>query len=544
MGGGERASRWLTPRAAVGLFTLISTLNYIDRGIIAGAGTTIKGCLASGDECENSKAVECPGKKTVPWNCTSHCRVCGAICDGEEVTQTGFGINTQTLGYLQSSFLVGYMAACLVCAHLVHRVRPFAVLGVAGFVWSIAAVLSGLPNVLCEKKASPHLCEYFWLMLAGRVLSGVGEAAIAVLAVPYLDDVISPNRKGFYMSIYFMSLPVGTALGFVWAGAITSATHNRWEWAFWVEAPLMIPLSLAALTVPNRLNRKHPTKTDGAARPDAASPEAEPLLSSINENGGSDLPSPGLDPALAGPPPPSLLHELGGTLSSPLFLLTSFGYASYSAVVAGLAFYGPLFIQNNRPCDPRWDFGQENADVIFGATVAVTGFFGTALGGLWLDHLARKLPQSRRNNRFFGALAPARSITWQVAVGLGLCMAAAYMGSPAAFFGLLALGCLFLFACTSGINMVINWSVPTELRSMAVALSILILHSVGDVPAPVAIGALADKMSPHLTLVLTLTWLGWAILLWGLGWLYSVVVSRREAAAMRRADHGNHYEDD
>jgi MFS family permease len=102
------------------------------------------------------------------------------------------------------------------------------VLGIAGFLWSLAAVISGLPNVLCDKSET-NLCGYFWLMLAGRVLSGVGEAAIAVLAVPYMDDNVDPKKKGFYMSIYFMSLPVGTALGFVWAGAITTATNGQWQ---------------------------------------------------------------------------------------------------------------------------------------------------------------------------------------------------------------------------------------------------------------------------------------------------------------------------
>ena len=64
----------------------VSMLNYIDRGIIAGAGTTIKGCMPNGDSCSREEAVPCPGKnESVPWNCTSHCLVCGAICNGKEV---------------------------------------------------------------------------------------------------------------------------------------------------------------------------------------------------------------------------------------------------------------------------------------------------------------------------------------------------------------------------------------------------------------------------------------------------------------------------
>lgn len=81
--------------------------------------------------------------------------------------------------------------------------------------------------------------------------------------------------------------------------------------------------------------------------------------------------------------------------------------------------------------------------------------------------------------------------------------------------------------------MVINWSVPTELRSMAIALSIMILHGAGDVPSPVAIGALADALTPHLTLVLTLSWLSWAIVLWGVAYLITSYRARREKASLQ-----------
>ena len=107
-------------------------------------------------------------------------------------------------------------------------------------------------------------------------------------------------------------------------------------------------------------------------------------------------------------PPMSLWQELMGCIRSPLFLAVSFGYASYSAVVAGLGFYGPLFIQTNRPCDPRWDFTQENADFVFGSIVAATGFVGTALGGLWLDHKASKLAPDRRY------VSPSKALAWSL----------------------------------------------------------------------------------------------------------------------------------
>jgi len=46
--------------------------------------------------------------------------------------------------------------------------------GISLCLWTAAAVLSGLPNVLCDP-AEKGLCPYFWLMLVGRIMSGVGE---------------------------------------------------------------------------------------------------------------------------------------------------------------------------------------------------------------------------------------------------------------------------------------------------------------------------------------------------------------------------------
>lgn len=79
---------------------------------------------------------------------------------------------------------------------------------------------------------------------------------------------------------------------------------------------------------------------------------------------------------------------------------------------------------------------------------------------------------------------------------------------------------------------------------MAIALSIMILHGAGDVPAPVAIGALADKVSPHMTLVLTMTWLGWAILLWGVAFILTKVRARQEERTARHARQIVTYEDE
>ena len=44
-------ARWFTPKRAVLCFTICCLLNYLDRGIIAGASQQIKGCVYDFKAC-------------------------------------------------------------------------------------------------------------------------------------------------------------------------------------------------------------------------------------------------------------------------------------------------------------------------------------------------------------------------------------------------------------------------------------------------------------------------------------------------------------
>lgn len=56
----------------------------------------------------------------------------------------------------------------------------------------------------------------------------------------------------------------------------------------------------------------------------------------------------------------------------------------------------------------------------------------------WLDILT--YIYSRRDNHVFAVVEPAWAIVWQVTCGFGICVAAAMMASPVAFFALLFVG--------------------------------------------------------------------------------------------------------
>ena len=129
------------PKLCILIFTAVNFMNYLDRGIIAGAGTSIKGCVHDKSSCIIREHQQTCGGGLLPSggdNTTlspssreesfcSQCKVCGDICDGVQVTQTGLGLTTSQLGMLQSSFMVAYSVACLIFANAVHRVMPFRV---------------------------------------------------------------------------------------------------------------------------------------------------------------------------------------------------------------------------------------------------------------------------------------------------------------------------------------------------------------------------------------------------------------------------------
>ena len=66
--------------------------------------------------------------------------------------------------------------------------------------------------------------------------------------MPFIDDYAPPGRKGIWMSVFLSAIPIGTALGYVYAGKIAEVAS--WEWAFMLEAPLMAPFAIISLFVP------------------------------------------------------------------------------------------------------------------------------------------------------------------------------------------------------------------------------------------------------------------------------------------------------
>lgn len=118
-------------------------------------------------------------------------------------------------------------------------------------------------------------------------------------------------------------------------------------------------------------------------------------------------------------------------------------------------------------------------DLAFGAVTVVSGTLGTLGGGVLLDRVGSSL----RNAALLCSAALA---------GGGAVLLAAFSLAPSfpAFAVVLGAGELLLFASAAPSNALAMWSVPPGLRPLAMSMSVVAMHVVGDVPSPPLLGLL------------------------------------------------------
>ncbi|RWR74054.1 putative sphingolipid transporter spinster [Cinnamomum micranthum f. kanehirae] len=188
------------------IFCVINMLNYVDRGAIASNGVngSIKTCTESG------------------------------ICTSGSGIQGDFNLNYFQDGVLSSAFMVGLLVASPIFASLSKIHNPFRLIGVGLSVWTFAVAGCG--------------CSFdFWTITICRMLVGVGEASFISLAAPFIDDNAPPAQKTAWLAVFYMCIPTGIALGYVYGGLV--GDHLNWRAAFWGEAILMLPFAVLGFVI-------------------------------------------------------------------------------------------------------------------------------------------------------------------------------------------------------------------------------------------------------------------------------------------------------
>jgi MFS family permease len=312
-------------------------------------------------------------------------------------------------------------------------------------------------------------------LLSARALVGVGEAAYVAIAPALLSDCFPRAQRGRVLAVFNMAIPVGAALGYIVGGLMSY--HYGWRHAFFVAGAPGVLLALVVLALPDP--------------PRGSQPDEEAI--SVAPAAGSAL---------------SLYWSL---LRRVPYMLVVLGYAAYTFALGGLAVWMPNFLERVH------HIPAVKATTSFGAIVVVTGFLGTFVGG-WLGDYWLK----------FSRQAYLWMSGWVTLLAAPFALIALTASSPSIFYPAIVIAELLLFMSTGPINSaIVNLVSPTE-RASAIALSMFLIHLLGDVPSPTLIGWISDVSSLGKAVMIVPV----AIVIGGVIWLISARVAWSAERAM------------
>jgi len=372
------------------------------------------------------------------------------------------------LGSLATGFIIIYMLTSPVFGTLGDRRRrpPLIALGVA--IWSVATGAAGF-------------ARGFVSLFAARATVGVGEAAYGTIAPALLADHFPVEKRGRVFAVFFAAIPIGSAAGYMVGGLVDK--HFGWRAAFWVAGAPGLLLALLVLLV-----REVPRGLNDHRAEGSAQRAEEPGDSARSES------------ALG-----TYLH----LLRNRQYLLTCLGYAMWTFAIGGLGVWTPAFMERVR------GMSRENATVTFGAIVLVTGFVGTFAGGWLGDYLLKFTKES------YLWLCGITSL-----IAAPLTLIAFNHPNKTVYLTAMIIAEVLVFASTGPVNSAIVNLVSPAQRATALALSILIMHLLGDVPSPPLIGYLSDISSLQRAFLIV----PFAILASGVIWSYAAWRGARVSA--------------
>jgi MFS family permease len=389
----------LYPRTALALLTALNLLNYIDRSVLFAV---------------------------------------------QDLVKAEFHQSDAAFGALTSVFFIFYMCAAPFMGPLAARYSRKSVIIAGALIWSVATLLTAFTHD-------------FTGLLIRHTLVGIGEASFVILSPTFVADMFPENQRGRVMGVFYLAIPVGTAMGYVLGGLMGPA--YGWRTPFYVGAAPGAVLAFLLFFIP------------------------EPRLGQFDHV----EKSPNRD-------------TVKGLLRNPAFLTATFGMAMMTFALGGLQVWMPTFLHRVH----GYTLGQANN--LFGLSIAVNGLVASLAGGWISDALLRK-------TRAAHYLVSAASL----GLGIPAMWVAIHADGTRMIVAIFAAEFLLLLN-TGPLNAAVISSVSAHIRAAALAVNIFIFHLLGDVPSAYLIGYMSDRYSLRLAFVAPVfaTALSSAILFYGM----------------------------
>ncbi|MGB3486097.1 MAG: MFS transporter [Mycobacterium sp.] len=153
--------------------------------------------------------------------------------------QTGY----DAVIWVTSAYLLAYAVPLLIAGRLGDRFGPknLYVIGLA--VFTVASLWCGFS-------------ESIEMLIAARVLQGIGAALLTPQTLSTITRIFPPERRGVAMSVWGATAGVATLVGPLAGGVLVDSLG--WQWIFFVNVPIgVIGISLAVWLIPVLPTEKH-----------------------------------------------------------------------------------------------------------------------------------------------------------------------------------------------------------------------------------------------------------------------------------------------
>ncbi len=357
------------------------------------------------------------------------------ILPGElSLIQNEFHATGEQMGALTTAMFFVYMLAAPLTGWLGDRYRRKPLIIAGAMLWSLATLATAWVHS-------------YWTLYIRHAIVGIGEATFGIFAPAVLADFYPERDRNRILSIFYVAIPVGAALGYLAGGQM--GTLWGWRTPFFICA---IPGLIVAVLY--GFFGQEPVR------------------------GAQDHIKPTTDRA-----------TFAGLFHNPAFLCATFGLAMLTFAMGGISNWVPEFLHN------PIGLSVAKASQVVGASTVIDGIVGTAIGG-WIAQ--RWL---RTNHRALYLLS-----FWSVALtlpfGILLFFGPARWTVPALFTAE-----FFLFLNTGPLNTAIVNSVSAPVRATAVSVNLFCIHFFGDTFSPQIIGRIADHSNLRIGLGATLIFL-------------------------------------
>jgi len=349
----------------------------------------------------------------------------------QSLIQKEFGWDDAKIGLLTTAMFVVYM----VCAPLTgwlgdHMSRKPLIVGGA-ILWSLLTLWTAWVHDYSS-------------MFVRHALVGVGEASFGIFAPAVLSDFYDERARNRILSIFYLAIPVGAAIGYTSGGVLGSM--YGWRTPFFVCA---IPGLVVAVLYG--------------------------IFGREPQRGASDRVKETADRT-----------TFWGLFKNPAFLTATFGLAMLTFAMGGISNWIAVFLERFA------GLSTAAAGTWVGAITVIDGIAGTAVGGFiaqrWL----------KTNHRALYLLS-----FWSVALTIPF-GALVFFGPRAWTLPALFAAEFFLFLNTGPLNAAIVNSVSAPVRATAISVNLLCIHLFGDTFSPGIIGIVSDRTNLRLALGITL----------------------------------------